>query len=65
MKTTKNKTDEFFKMVSGWLTNDIVKAGTNYNYIEKKDEAFVRGYRAALLAVVRKGEEWFEENYLI
>lgn len=64
-KYTKENTDEFFKLLKSWLETDMVVAGFVYKYIEKGNPAFVRGYRSALHSVLRKAEEFFEENYIL
>ena len=64
-KIEKKKVDEFMKMLKSWLDADIVRATTNFVYIENRNEAFARGYRDALYSVLRKAEEAFNENYTI
>lgn len=49
--------EELLKMYRMWLDNDIVKAGTNFVYIEKRNEAFARGWRFAILGIIGKLED--------
>ena len=44
-------------MFQSWLDGDMVKAGTNYNIIERRNEAFARGWRFAILSVIQKIED--------
>jgi len=62
-KINKKEVDAFFKMLNNWLGTDMFKATTYWNYIEKRNEAYGRGYRAGILAVLQKAEEIFKENY--
>lgn len=63
-KYKKKDVDDLFKIFISWLQSDIFKAGYQWNYIEKKNEAYGRGYRAALHNIIRKAEELLKENYL-
>lgn len=56
-KTDKKKIEELYKKYNNWLDTDIVKAGHNFNTIERKNEAFARGWRFAMLEIIRDLEE--------
>mgnify|MGYP001560086677 CR=1 len=63
-KIDKEKIDELMKIVSSWLLGDMSRAGYIFRYIEKGNEAYARGYRAALHGVIKEAERIFGENYL-
>lgn len=44
-------------MLRSWLEGDLVKAEWPWNYIEKRNEAFLRGWRQGIYSVIRKLEE--------
>jgi len=51
------KIEELLKKYRSWLEDDMVKAGTNFNYIERRNEAFARGWRFAMLEIINDIEE--------
>ncbi len=42
----------FLETLKTWQSTDIVKAGTNFKYIEKQNEAFARGWRMAVKNII-------------
>jgi len=56
-KEKKNKIEEFRKMLLSWQDNDLVKAGFVFHYIERKNEAFARGWRMAIYSIIDKLDE--------
>ncbi len=48
---------ELCGMFEMWLRDDLYKAGITWNYIEKKDEGFGRGWRSAIYNVITKIKE--------
>ncbi|MEK6880723.1 MAG: hypothetical protein AABY22_13985 [Nanoarchaeota archaeon] len=57
-KINKIKKTEFRKMLLSWQEGDLVKAGWVYDYIEKRNEAFARGWRMAIYSVINKLDEF-------
>lgn len=43
-----------------WLDTDMVKAGTTFTIIERKNEAFARGWRMGISHVINIIEREFE-----
>lgn len=56
-KTKEKKIRQLEQMLRMWLETDIVKAGTNFYYIERKNEAFARGWRFAVHSILGRIEE--------
>lgn len=56
--TTQKKKTELRKMLLSWLENDLVKAGFVYNEVEKRNEAFVRGWRLAVYSIIQKLDDF-------
>ena len=54
----KNKSKHFRKMLIDWRDSDIVKAGWICHYVEKNNEAFIRGWRYALYSVISKLDDF-------
>lgn len=45
-------------MLLGWQTFDDVRASWIYEHVEKRNEAFARGWRYAIYSVIRKLDEF-------
>ncbi len=56
-KDRKMSKKELCGMFEMWLRDDLYKAGVTWNYIEKKDEGFGRGWRSAIYNVITKIKE--------
>ena len=54
---TKKKIKELKEKYKTWLASDLVKAGTNFKYIERRNEAFARGWRFAMLEIINDLDE--------
>lgn len=53
-KTANKKHEEFRKMLHHWLETDMVRAGFVYDKVEKRNEAFARGWRLAIYSVTQQ-----------
>lgn len=54
----KKKHREFREMLHKWLDTDMVKAGSNFNKIERGNEAFARGWRFGIHSVIQKLDDY-------
>lgn len=48
---------EIRNMLKSWHATDIVQAGYLWNYVEKKDQGFLRGWRYGIYSIIQKLEE--------
>ena len=45
-------------MLLAWLEGDMVKAGYIYDKIERRNEAFARGWRLGVYCIIQKLDEF-------